>query len=216
MTTKLSLHELGGNGRLPHITRVRTPGSETLTTRDVPMPLVRNIMALHESAAPGSVKGFAKSTFEIGLMDEIMSDTIEPMSMLGSPSKRVNLRDPESVMHAFYAASFLRNEEARECLVYSQGGRVVGMAQVGQFAPDIKGLSCTISNLVVSPQLDAASQGAMIQHIAETAKTQFGEATLLTPEPWGTAYASHGFAVETAGLPAEARSKAQMVRCRWS
>lgn len=197
--TKMSLHELGGAGRTPTITKVTTPGMERLTTRDVPMPLVKNLMALHESAAPGSVKGFAKNIFKVGIMDELLTDAVESRQALSSPSKRVDMRNPEQVMQAFYAASFLQNEEARECLVYSHEGRVVGMAQVGRFAPRIDGLSCTISNLVVSPKLDASSQGAIIQHVAGVAKEQMGEATLLTPEEWGAGYASHGFTIEKAG-----------------
>lgn len=207
--TKMSLHELGGSGRVPTVTKVATPGMERLTTRDVPMPLVKNLMALHESAAPGSVKGFAKNIFKVGLMDELLVDAVESRQALGSPSKRVDTKNPEQLMGAFYAASFLQNEEARECLVYSHEGRVVGMAQVGRFAPRIDGLSCTISNLVVSPKLDASSQGAIIRHVATTAKEQMGEATLLTAEPWGPGYATHGFSIESAGPAARELAQAE-------
>ena len=199
--TKLVLFEIGGNGRQPSVTRVAKPGADTLTTRDVPMPLVRNLMALHESAAPGSVKGFAKSVYRFGLMEELLSDVIVPKSVMSSPRSRIDMKNPESVMEAFYAASFLQNEEARECLVYSQEGKVVGMAQVGKFGADVEGLQCTISNLLVSPKIDASTQSAVVRHVAETASAQFGEATLLTPEPWGSAYETHGFAVESAGPP---------------
>lgn len=201
--TKMSLHELGGSGRIPSITKVSTPGMERLTTRDVPMSLVKNLMSLHESAAPGSVKGFARNIFKVGLMDELLTDAVQSRQSLASPSKRVDMKNPEQLMGAFYAASFLQNEEARECLVYSHEGKVVGMAQVGRFAPKIDGLSCTISNLVVSPKLDATSQGAIIRHVASQAKEQMGEATLLTAEPWGADYATHGFAIESAGPSAE-------------
>jgi hypothetical protein len=168
------------------------------------MALVKNLMDLHDSAAPGSVKGFAKSVFKVGLMEELLTDAVESRSELASPSKRVNMRNPESLMQAFYAASFLQNEEARECLVYSHEGRVVGMAQIGKFAPKIDGLACTISNLVVSPKLDASSQGAIVHHVASAAKQQMGEATLLTAEPWGPSYASYGFSLESAGPSAAA------------
>lgn len=229
-STKLTLHELGGNGRMPTVTKVSTPGSSTLRVRDVPMPLVKNLMALHESAAPGSVKSFAKNVFKVGLMDEFLTDAIEPYSALTVKDKKLDMKNPERLMEAFYAASFLQNEEAQECLVYSSAGRVVGMAQIGQFAPKIDGLSCTISNLMISPKLDACSQAAVIRHVAETAQTQMGEASLLTPEPWGTAYISHGFTIETpAGSAAEkdpvgtaiiratgsAKEKANVVRCKW-
>ncbi len=222
-TTKLTLHELGGSGRVPDVTKVSIPGTTALTTRDVPMPLVKNLLALHESAAPGSVKEFAKSMFKVGLMEEILTDSIAPIS----PLKR---QDPERIMQAFYSASFLQNEEAHECLVYSSEGKVVGMAQIGRFAPRIQGLSCTISNLVLSPKLDSASQGAVIRHVASTAKERLGEATLLTSEPWGSAYGTHGFSIERAGLPSsdprdpigaslmrtEGGKQDSVVRCRWS
>lgn len=231
--TKMSLYNLDRSpSGSPSITRVTTPGSERMTTRDVPMPLIKNLMDLHESAAPGSVKGFANTVFKTGLMDELLADAVESRSGLASPSKRVDTRNPESVMHAFYAASFLQNEEASECLVYSHQGRVVGMAQIGNFARHVDGMGCTISNLVVSPKLDSTAQGALIRHIAGTAKEQMGEASLLTPEPWGAAYSSYGFSIEPAGpkikdpvgdaivrgsglTPVCQVGKSNVVRCRW-
>lgn len=198
-STKLVLFEIGSNGRIPTVKRVDLPGSDSLTTRDVPMPLVRNLMSLHESAAPGTVKGFAKSVFQFGLMEELMNDVIRPKNDLSSPRSRVDLKNPEQLLEAFYASSYLQNEEARECLVYSQEGKAVGMAQIGKFGSDIEGLQCTISNLLVSPNLDAPTQGVIVRHAAQTAQEQFGEATLLTPEPWGSSYVSHGFLMEHAG-----------------
>jgi hypothetical protein len=225
--TKLSLHEISGGGRLPSVSVVSAPG---LTTHDVPLPLVKNLLALHESAAPGTVKEFAKSMYKVGIMDELLTDAVRAHS----PSKRSQMQSPESVMEAFYAASFLQNEEASECLVYSHQGRVVGMAQVGKFGQSAPGLECTISNLVVSPKLDAGSQNAIIRHIATAAKSKTGEATLLTAEPWGAAYTTHGFEIEKVGPPTSPnrdpiashimrgagvsaiRNQENVVRCRWS
>lgn len=206
------LHEVvrRGSGR-SQVDIASVQGGGELTTRDIPLPLVRNLMALHESASPDSVKGFANSVYRAGLMEEFLSEAVSPTHSSSSP------RDPARLKEAFYAASFLQNDEARECLVYSEEGRVVGMAQIGKFAPDIPGLSCTIGNLVLSPKLDASSQTSIIRHMASAAKDRFGEATLITPEPWGSAYRSHGFHVEkppSTSRNAEA-GKSYMVRCRW-
>lgn len=236
--TKLSLHELGGRGRSPEIKCVDS--ASRLTTRDIPLPLVRNLMSLHESAVPGSVKGFAKTVFKVGLMEELITDAIDTRSQLASPSKRVDMKNPEKIMEAFYAASFLQNDEAKEFLVYSQEGRVVGMAQIGNFVPKMSGLSCTISNLVISPKLDPMSQQAVIQHIASAAKKETGEATLLTSGGWSEGYRTHGFAVEEisgnesprreaarrdpvgtallsqAALSSSCTQEGGVVRCRWT
>lgn len=231
-STRLILHELryGDGGKLsspgtksrrhhsdrqssgnPEIASVDSAGH--LTTRDIPLPLARNLMALHESAAPESVKDFANTVYAAGLMDEFIADVVEPtLNPRGSPSYREAMRDPAKLKEAFYAASFLQNEEARECHVYSHDGHVVAMAQLGRFAGDIDDLSCTIANFVVSPKLDTSSQAAVLRHVASEANQKFGEASLLTPEPWASSYTTHGFKIEKLQ---PAKDPAYMVRCIW-
>lgn len=178
-STRLVLHEVLSDGR--KISKV----DDSLTTKSIPMPLVKNIMTLHESGAPGAIKGFARSTKEAGIMGEIFS---EAMGSFKSGSS-----DPEKLFEAFYATTILNNEQAKKCLLYSQGGCVVAMAQIGNFVPEHKDLSCTIGNFVVSPKLSESVKSAIVKHVAVTAQKEFGEASLITPEKWSKSYEEHGF-----------------------
>lgn len=185
--TQLKIYKLSGRGRTPNIEEV--DDVKNLTTRDIPRVLVKNIISLHETALPDVARGFAKNIHHIGLMDQVL----QTASFSEAEHVDMESMNPEELYEVFYKESFLRNEDASKCLIYTQDGKIMGMAQVGKFGRDYKEISCTISNFILSPKLDPTTQAAITRHVASEAVSSCGEASLLASSSCASAYQTHGF-----------------------
>jgi len=188
--------------------------SKEATLASMPPSVIKSTMSLHERAVPGALKAFAHGIHKAGLMREVMVDIVQPQS----DRRGLSVDTPECSAQAFFASTFLSNDEARQFAIFSEEGRIVGFAQVGKFAPQFDDISCTISNLTIDPGLPRASREAIVRQISRLAIESEGEASLITQREWSSTYSPFGFEVDEQQLSPRsdlARKKdTPLVRCR--
>lgn len=158
-----------------------------LTTGTIPLDLVKNVMDLHNEANPGSVKQFANKFLELGCGDRFFFDVVKPRE------PTLNLKDPKQVLLAFYKYSILQNEEAKQFVVYSLGGKLVGSAMIGSFAKDIPRYSCSISNLSISSKITNEAHNFIVSDLTNECKKNGLEPALIANSAHIDAYKSHGY-----------------------